>query len=60
MKKAILIWAASASVAAAHPGHDAALPADGAAHWLLSPLHGLGVLALAGVLVWRLYAARRE
>ncbi|EAU46678.1 MULTISPECIES: hypothetical protein [Salipiger] len=59
MKKALAFWLASASAAFAHAGHDAALPADGAAHWLLSPLHGLGVLALAGIL-WMVLRARRK
>ena len=59
MKKALAFWLASASAAFAHAGHDAALPADGAAHWLLSPLHGLGVVALVGIL-WLVIRARRK
>ncbi|MBY6003084.1 hypothetical protein KUV62_04145 [Salipiger bermudensis] len=59
MKQAIAFWLASASAAFAHSGHDAALPADSAAHWLLSPLHGLGVLALA-VILWAVIRARRK
>ncbi|OUD10244.1 hypothetical protein BVC71_01650 [Marivivens niveibacter] len=49
MKKiATSILMLSATSAAAHSGHDAAL--SGVAHWTLSPLHGLGVIALAAVL----------
>lgn len=50
-KTAILIYLASAMVAVADPGHDAALPADSAAHWLFSPVHGLGAIALAGIVM---------
>jgi hypothetical protein len=50
-KTAILIYLASAMAAVAHPGHDAALPTESAAHWLFSPLHGVGVIALAGIVM---------
>ena len=51
MKKlAILTYLAISTAALAHPGHGAALPDEGAAHWLLSPAHGLGLIALAAVL----------
>ncbi|EPX76312.1 DUF6732 family protein [Salipiger mucosus] len=50
MKQSFVIWLATATAAAAHPGHDA--PLTGASHWLLSPLHGAGVIALAGALWW--------
>ncbi|EIE50140.1 hypothetical protein AL036_02245 [Salipiger aestuarii] len=50
MKYAISAFLLTASAAMAHEGHDAAL-GDGAAHWLLSPLHGVGVLALGAVLL---------
>lgn len=54
-KTTILIYLSSATALLAHPGHGAALPADTAAHWIVSPAHGLGVIALAaGVfLAWR-------
>lgn len=38
---------ALASPVLAHPGHDAAL--QGAAHYAFSPVHGLGVIAAAGL-----------
>ncbi|PRY87713.1 DUF6732 family protein [Donghicola tyrosinivorans] len=46
-----------ATAAQAHTGHDAAL--SGASHWLLSPMHGLGLIAVAGVL-YTLRTARRK
>ena len=50
MKKlATALLTLSATTAVAHTGHDTAL-CDGIAHWTLSPLHGLGVIALAAVL----------
>ena len=51
-KTTIITYLAWTMAAAAHPGHDAALPADSVAHWLFSPLHGLGVVALARSLRW--------
>lgn len=58
-RTALLIYLASALGAAAHSGHDHALPADSAAHWLLSPMHGLGGLAVALCLVIVLRHIRR-
>jgi len=59
-KTAILMYLASAMAAVAHPGHDTHLPADSAAHWLLSPMHGMGALAVVGLvaLVWALGRSR--
>ena len=48
-KTAILIYLASAASALAHPGHDPALPAESLAHYIFTPTHGLGLVALAGV-----------
>ena len=59
MKYGIPIYLILTGAALAHPGHDPALPADTAAHWLFSPLHGLGVVALAAVL-WGLRHRRKE
>ncbi len=56
MKHAIAVYMATAGAALAHPGHGAL---EGAAHWVLSPLHGLGLVVLAGV-VWALQARRKE
>ncbi|MBS8227965.1 hypothetical protein [Vannielia litorea] len=50
-----------AAPALAHPGHDAAL--TGAAHYAFSPLHGLGIIALAlglGLLRWLRRGGRDE
>jgi hypothetical protein len=54
---AIGTWLASASAAAAHPGHG--LAAEGWLHWATEPLHVAppALLALAGMLLWR---ARRR
>ena len=59
---AILIWLGSATAALAHSGHDAALPAGSAAHWLLSPAHGLGALGMAALayVLWDCRRARRR
>lgn len=54
-KTAILIYLASGVSAAAHSGHDPALPADSMAHWLFAPVHGLGVIALAGAVLLTLH-----
>lgn len=48
-KTAILFYLASAMAATAHSGHDAVWPAQSAAHWALSPLHGLGIIGLAAL-----------
>lgn len=48
-KTTFFIYLASAMTALAHPGHDTALPAESAAHWLFSPVHGLGVFTLAAI-----------
>ncbi|MBT9384210.1 hypothetical protein KM176_10095 [Pseudooceanicola sp. CBS1P-1] len=47
----------AAGAASAHPGHDPAL--SGAAHWVFSPAHGLGLLALAGGLALSALRPRR-
>lgn len=52
------VLSSTASLAAAHPGHDPALP-SGAVHWLVSPMHGAGVIALA-VVLYALRARRKE
>lgn len=57
MKYAIPALFLSATAAAAHTGHDAAL--NGAAHWVLSPMHGLGLIAVAGLL-YTLRSARQK
>ncbi|WP_425101325.1 hypothetical protein [Tropicibacter sp. S64] len=46
MKKLAILSTILATPLMAHPGHDAAL--TGAAHYAFSPIHGLGVLVLAG------------
>lgn len=62
MKYAITIYLAGTGAALAHGGHDQALPQEGLAHWLASPVHGQGLILLAAVLgglaVWR--AARNR
>lgn len=58
MKYAFPAFLLTATAAMAHDGHDAAL-GGGAAHWLLSPLHGVGVLAVAAVL-WLVIRARNK
>lgn len=58
-KTAILIYLASVLDAAAHSGHDHVLPPDSATHWLLSPQHGLGGLALVLCLVFVVRHIRR-
>lgn len=57
MKYFTLALLFGATAAQAHTGHDAAL--SGASHWLLSPMHGLGLIAAAGVL-YSLRTARRK
>lgn len=47
MKKLAVLASLVATPVLAHPGHDAAL--SGASHWVFSPIHGLGVIALACV-----------
>jgi hydrogenase/urease accessory protein HupE len=49
MKKVLLAWLFTATAAAAHPGHDAAVP-DGAVHWLVHLDH-LAVIAAGVALV---------
>ena len=57
MKKLAAVFVLLGSAASAHPGHDAAL--TGVAHWTLSPLHGLGLIALALALFgYRTYRAK--
>jgi hypothetical protein len=61
MKKlafAVTFASLAAAPVLAHTGHDPVL-GNGVAHWLFSPLHGVGVLALAGVL-FGLRALRRK
>ena len=50
-RTALFIYLATALGAAAHSGHDHALPPESTAHWLFSPMHGLGGLAVALCLV---------
>lgn len=57
MKYTTLALLFGATAAQAHTGHDAAL--TGASHWLLSPMHGLGLIVAAGVL-YTLRTARRK
>lgn len=57
MKYVSLALLFGATAAQAHTGHDAAL--SGASHWVLSPMHGLGLIAVAGVL-YTLRTARRK
>ncbi len=57
MKYFTLALLFGATAAQAHTGHDAAL--SGASHWVLSPMHGLGLIAVAGVL-YALRTARRK
>lgn len=47
MKKLAVFASLVATPVLAHPGHDAAL--SGATHWVFSPMHGLGVIALVCV-----------
>lgn len=61
MKKlafAVIFASLAAAPVLAHTGHDPVL-GNGVAHWLFSPIHGVGVLALAGVLCG-LRALRRK
>lgn len=58
MKYFTLALLFGATAAQAHTGHDAAL--SGASHWLLSPMHGLGLIAVAGVLYVLRTARRKE
>ena len=61
MKKLIIIPAASLpALANAHPGHG---PVDhGMAHYLLSPIHLMGVLAVIalGVVLYRYYKTSKK
>lgn len=58
MKKLIALTTLAPLPAFAHSGHDAAL--SGVAHYVFSPLHGLGVVALAGVVALLLRRADRR
>jgi hypothetical protein len=62
MKKlafAVTLASLAAAPVMAHTGHDPVL-GNGVAHWLLSPLHGVGVMALAGALFGLRTLRRKE
>ena len=58
MKRLAVLTAILASPAMAHTGHDAGL--TGVAHYAFSPVHGLGVIALAGVVAFALRRVDRR